>query len=78
MALMPREGAIIFRDLVGKLEVLNVECAKSGRRGRYRLDRLIDGYGIDARRTRSQPTARASERRTIYAGRDAQACQRVV
>jgi len=23
---MPREGAIIFRDLVGKLEVLNIEC----------------------------------------------------
>ena len=27
---MPREGAIIFRDLVGKLEVLNVECDKCG------------------------------------------------
>ena len=25
---MPRDGAIIFRDLVGKLEVLNVECDK--------------------------------------------------
>jgi hypothetical protein len=23
---MPCEGAIVFRDLVGKLEVLNVEC----------------------------------------------------
>ena len=23
---MPHEGAIIFRDLVGKLDVLNVEC----------------------------------------------------
>jgi hypothetical protein len=23
---MPREGAIIFRDLVGKLDVFNVEC----------------------------------------------------
>ena len=47
--MMPREGAIIFRDLVGKLEVLNVECAKCGRRGRYRLDRLIERYGIDAK-----------------------------
>jgi hypothetical protein len=27
---MPREGAIIFRD--GKLDVLNVECNKCGRR----------------------------------------------
>jgi hypothetical protein len=46
---MPREGAIIFRDLVGKLEVLHVECAKCGRSGRYRLDRLIERYGIDAK-----------------------------
>jgi hypothetical protein len=28
---MPREGATIFRDLVGKLEVLNIECDKCGR-----------------------------------------------
>jgi hypothetical protein len=46
---MPREGAIIFRDLVGKLEVLNIECEKCGRRGRYRLERLIAKYGIDAK-----------------------------
>jgi len=35
---MPREGAIIFRDLVRKLDVLNVECDKCGRGGRYHLD----------------------------------------
>jgi hypothetical protein len=46
---MPREGAIIFRDLVGKLDVLNVECAKCGRRGRYHRDRLIERYGIEAK-----------------------------
>src|SRR5215471_6397953 len=46
---MPREGAIIFRDLVGKLEVLNVECDKCGRRGRYHLHRLIERYGIEAK-----------------------------
>ena len=46
---MPREGAIIFRDLVGKLEVLNVECDKCGRKGRYHLHRLIERYGIDAK-----------------------------
>jgi hypothetical protein len=46
---MPREGAIIFRDLVGRLDVLNVECAKCVRLGRYRLDRLIEKYGIDAK-----------------------------
>jgi len=37
---------------VGKLEVLHAECDKYGRRGRYRLDRLIERYGIDAKRGR--------------------------
>ena len=27
---MPRDGAITFRDQVGKLDVLNVECDKCG------------------------------------------------
>jgi hypothetical protein len=31
---VPRDGAIIFRDLVGELTVLCVECDKCGRRGR--------------------------------------------
>jgi hypothetical protein len=26
---MPRDRAIIFRDLVGKLDVVNIECAKA-------------------------------------------------
>jgi len=38
---MPRDEAIILGDLVGKLDPLVVRCAKCGRRGRYRLDRLI-------------------------------------
>jgi hypothetical protein len=46
---MPRKGAIIFRDLVGKLEVLNVECNKCGRSGRYHLYRLAERYGIDTK-----------------------------
>jgi hypothetical protein len=29
---MPREGTIIFRDMVGKLDVLSIECDKCGRR----------------------------------------------
>jgi hypothetical protein len=37
----PREGAIIFGDVVGKLDGLNVECERSAR------DRLIERYGID-------------------------------
>jgi hypothetical protein len=46
---MPRDGAIIFRDLVGKLGVLRIECDKCGRRGQYPLHRLIARYGIDAK-----------------------------
>ena len=47
---MPRD-AIILGDLVGKLDVLVVECAKCGRRGRYRLDRLIAQHRPEARVT---------------------------
>jgi len=46
---MPRERAIIFRDLVGKLGVLRIECDKCGRTGNYRLARLIAKYGLDAK-----------------------------
>jgi hypothetical protein len=54
---MPRDGAIIFCDLVGKLDVLNVECEKCGRRGRYGLSRLIARYGIDAKLFEWSPEA---------------------
>ena len=40
---------ITFRDIVGKLDVLRVDCDKCGRRGRYHLDRLIERYGLDAK-----------------------------
>jgi hypothetical protein len=43
---MPREGAIKFRDIVGKLTVLRITCDKCGRSGQYRVDRLILRYGI--------------------------------
>jgi hypothetical protein len=51
--MMPRDGATIFRDPVGKLDVPNADCDKRGRRGRYRLHRLIERYGIDAKLFRS-------------------------
>ena len=54
---MPRDGAITFRDIVGKLEALNLVCDKRGRRGRYRVDRLIDQYGIDAKLFDWEPEA---------------------
>jgi len=39
---MPRDGAIIFGDLIGKLDALNVHCPKCSRAGRYRVPLLID------------------------------------
>jgi hypothetical protein len=41
-------GQPSFSAIWSANRVLNVECAKCGRRGRYRLDRLIERYGIDA------------------------------
>ena len=46
---MPRDGAITFRDIAGKLTVLHITCDKCGRSGQYRVDRLIMRYGIDAK-----------------------------
>ena len=46
---MPRDGAITFGDIVGKLTVLRITCDKCGRSGQYRVDRLIMRYGIDAK-----------------------------
>src|SRR5215472_10278716 len=46
---MPRDGAITFRDIVGKLAVLRITCDKCGRSGQYRVERLIIRYGIDAK-----------------------------
>jgi hypothetical protein len=42
---MPSDGAIIFGDLIGKLDVLRIECPKCGRSGRYRLADLLMRYG---------------------------------
>ena len=46
---MPRDGAIIFSDLIGKLDVLRVSCEKCGRDGCYGLNRLIEKRGRDAK-----------------------------
>ena len=46
---MPRDGAIIFSDLIGKLDVLRVSCSKCGRDGCYGLARLIEKRGRDAK-----------------------------
>ena len=54
---MPRDGAITFRDIVGKLTVLRITCVKCGRSGQYRVDRLIMRYGIDAKLFDFEPEA---------------------
>ena len=46
---MPRDGATIFGDLVGKLTMLRVACDKCGRNGTYRLAGLIDKRGGNAK-----------------------------
>jgi len=46
---MPRDGAIMFRDLIGKLDVLRVACDKRGRDGCYGLNRLIGQRGRDGK-----------------------------
>jgi hypothetical protein len=45
---MPRDGAITFRDIVGKLAVLRITCDKCGRSGQYRFDgpRKAAGQGV--------------------------------
>jgi hypothetical protein len=47
--LMPRDGAIVFGDLIGKLDVLHVGCAKCERAGRYQVQRLIEERGRDGK-----------------------------
>lgn len=46
---MPRDGAIVLSDLIGKLDVLRVSCSKCGRDGCYGLNRLINERGRDAK-----------------------------
>jgi hypothetical protein len=45
----PRDGAIIFGDLLSKLDALEVACDKCGRKGRYAVARLIEQRGHDAK-----------------------------
>jgi hypothetical protein len=42
---MPREGAIIFSDLIGKLVMLRIECPKCDRPGQYQLADPIMRHG---------------------------------
>jgi hypothetical protein len=46
---MPRDGATIFSDLIGKLDVLRVSCGTCERDGCFGLARLINQRGRDAK-----------------------------
>ena len=46
---MPRDGAITFADLIGKLDMLHVACEKCDRKGRYAVARLIEQRGRDTK-----------------------------
>ena len=46
---MARDGAILFSDLIGKLDVLYVHCEKCTRAGRYKLSQLLDERGRGAK-----------------------------
>ena len=46
---MSRDGAVVFGDLVGKLDVLRVACPKCDREGQYPLHRLIERRGRDGK-----------------------------
>lgn len=48
---MPRDGSLTPADLVGKLDVLRVDCTKCDRIGRYRVDRLVQQLGREAKLT---------------------------
>ena len=46
---MPRDGAIIFSDLIGKLDDLRVSCDKCERFGRYPVQSLIRDRGRETK-----------------------------
>ena len=46
---MPRDGTIIFADLIGKLDVLYVHCPKCSRAGSYRVQQLVEARGLNAK-----------------------------
>jgi hypothetical protein len=46
---MPRDSAITFGDLIGKLDSVRVTCNRCGRDGRYKLAGLIQERGRDGK-----------------------------
>ena len=36
---------VTFDDIAGRLDALEIECGRCPRKGRYRVDKLIEKYG---------------------------------
>ncbi len=64
---MSDDGSIIFGDLIGKLDMLRLTCAKCGRKGRYSIRQLTKEYGRDTKLTDglSRITADCPKRRSL-------------
>ena len=62
---MPRDGATIFSDLIGKFDMLRVSCEKCGRDGGYRLNGLIEKRGRDGKVTIGSVNLQPSARRRL-------------
>jgi hypothetical protein len=50
-SLMPRDGSITFGDLIGKLDVLRVNCDKCWRAASYSVAGLIERHGRNGKLT---------------------------
>ena len=42
---MPKDGAILLGDLVGRIDHLEIRCKRCDRYGRVRLAKLIEEHG---------------------------------
>jgi len=64
---MPRDGAIIFSDLIGKLDILRVTCSQCERDGCYGLSRLIDKRAVMVSSSIGLMNSQLSARRKLRA-----------
>ncbi|HXX03675.1 MAG TPA: hypothetical protein VEJ37_05020 [Xanthobacteraceae bacterium] len=46
---MRRGGSITFGDIVGKLDVLRIECGMCGRLRKYYVGCSVERYGVDGK-----------------------------
>jgi hypothetical protein len=65
---MPRDGAITFRDIAGKLAVLRITCDKCGRSDQYRVDQLPHCRRVVIKRQTAVVVARGTPHRFRRSG----------